>query len=181
VELTAIVGCEVWFMVLILRISDLDEWKREARRNKSLSMKELVRRADRIEQKLEKHMSQHSSAAKIGGDGFPDSDPNAPGNKFKRLVYCFTEIFACSALIYVHVVVSGLNWGLPEIQQAVARSLPAFSTLPAPFWFRFLAWTFCITGCLAVNSQVDTHRSFVTAAGIDELSALGCWKAPGIM
>lgn len=92
-----------------------------------------------------------------------------------------THVSACSALIYLHVVVSGFNPELPEIRECVSSSIEAFKSLPDPQFVGSLAWPFCITGCLATRREQDFFRDLLPAAGIDAQSVGSCWTALQVM
>jgi hypothetical protein len=53
VQLQHLVGCENWAMMIICEIAVLEDWKRQMMKDGVLSVRELVRRAGAIEERLE--------------------------------------------------------------------------------------------------------------------------------
>ena len=78
-----------------------------------------------------------------------------------------TYIFVCSALTYLHVVVSGARPDLPEIRECISKSIKAFQSLPDPTWVRHLVWAFRIASCMAATDEEDEFRDIASAAFLD--------------
>ena len=70
-----------------------------------------------------------------------------------------TELFALSAITYLHVVLSG---AYPELD-----TIYDFKDL-ADTKSLHLVWPFCISGCLALDGQHAICPGLVYAAGITE-------------
>lgn len=146
VNLTKVIGCENWVLVMILEISILDTWKKHAESTHTLSTIELVRRGEQIESFLRDkldHLERQSSM---------DIRVQA------------ARIFALSALTYLYVVVSGPYPELPEIRRSVSQTISAFGSLPKATLLQNLVWPFCVTGCLALDEQQVIFRNLLACA-----------------
>jgi hypothetical protein len=155
-------GCENWAMLLIMDIAVLDEWKKSVQASGKLSMSQLVSRGVQIEKRLGDGLDKNSGT--IGGfrEHSITSNANHLGYDSKYTSCVITRIFACSALVYLHVVVSGAFPELPEIRASVSRTIAAFQMLPDQGLVRSLTWPFCIAGCMALPEQEDFFRDIVS-------------------
>ncbi len=92
-----------------------------------------------------------------------------------------TTIFAHATLIYLHVVVSGWNTDLIELQESVARVIHFLKSLPDQGQLSNLAWPLCIAGCVARKEDEEFFRSMVMRASSDVLYVGNIWNAFQIM
>lgn len=141
INLDKLMGCENWTMCIISDIAMLNQSKETSHKettqnDNKLSMHQLAVQGAEIEQRLEEGLEKSAT------EGLKSKD-----------VHNITRIFACAALVYLHVVVSGPDPHLPKIQSAVSRTIKAFQSLPDPAVMRNLVWPFCIAGCMAVEEQ----------------------------
>ena len=167
IELDRVMGCENWVMILIARISLLEEWKRDMQRNGRLSMVELSTRGSEIEKMLNSGLASQTLF------------PSAPVLEScpSRYTSIITRIFAYTALTYLHTVVSGAHPKLAEIKASASITIAAFSNLPVPKLLQNLVWPFCITGCMASRDQDSFFRNLIVSAGVDEECPGNYWKA----
>lgn len=192
--LDKLMGCENWVMLSIRDITALDCWKARMQENNQLSILELASRASRIEAKLENGLEVNFNTANnpdvsemdICGQVAQTYDSFLLEYGSKDVRPLVTRIFACSALVYLHTVVSGANPDLPEIHQNVSRAIAAFQALSNPNLVRGLAWPMCIAGCMASREQRNCFRDIASRNNIDRF-AFGsskhafnimeeCWK-----
>jgi hypothetical protein len=117
-------GCPDDVMLAIAEVSALAHWKDAEVRNKSLSVRELVRRGDEIERKLRQHSVDHASYTEV--DQVPlhpsltpthvsdagHAVPTFPDEKLRRLA---ASIFREAALLYLHTVLSDNYPGACEL------------------------------------------------------------------
>ena len=167
IELDKVMGCENWAMILVARISLLEEWKLDMQRNGRLSMAQLSTRGSEIEKMLNSGLASQTLCP---------SDPvleNCPS----RYTSTITRIFAYTALTYLHTVVSGAHPELTEIKASVSITIAAFSNLPVPKLLQNLVWSFCITGCMASRDQDSFFRNLIASAGVDGECPGNYWKA----
>ncbi|KIM92742.1 hypothetical protein OIDMADRAFT_185052 [Oidiodendron maius Zn] len=180
-QFKTLMGCENWVMVLIIKISALDEWKKESERHgRRLSMMELVRRATKIEECLKNKLAYNPM----------NFDPPTPhsnssrtthSEKFSGYSSVVTRIFARSTLTYLYVVISGAYPELQEIRESVEATIASFRELPHAWLLSSLVWPFCITGCLALKEQQFFFRDLVARAGMNENISSTCQKALQVM
>ncbi|KAH8592114.1 fungal-specific transcription factor domain-containing protein [Bisporella sp. PMI_857] len=181
VDLGALVGCDNWIVLTILKTTALYHWKQERERDGKLSLAELVRRSEPLERRLKQSLSKPPNSmyqSMISGD--PSS---IYGNSQRDII---TRIFVGSTLSYLHFVVSGPHPELVEMRESVTMTIEAFKKLPHPWLLRSLAWSFCVTGCFALPEERSLLRNLVTVARVDGPTggSLGkalevveqCWK-----
>jgi hypothetical protein len=163
IQLDKLMGCENWAMLLIMDIAVLNEWKKNSQASGKLSMRQLVSRGVQIEKRLEDELEKNTST--IGGfrEHPMPSNANSMESDSEYISCVITRIFACSALVYLHVVVSGPYPVLPEIRTSVSRTIAAFQMLPDQGVVRSLAWPFCIAGCMALPEQEDFFRNIISS------------------
>jgi hypothetical protein len=183
IHLEDLVGCENWVVALIFRISELGNWKRESESNCRLSIRELAKRGAEIDACLQENLSNISHRSTIQEDSPPGVSNASFSGSTKAAI---TTIFALSALTYLHVVVSGPIFDLPEIAESVTRTVAEFAKVRDAGLLQFLVWPFCVTGCLASEEQQSVFRNLISAQKITE-STVGthmgalklmeeCWK-----
>jgi hypothetical protein len=177
IHLEALIGCENWVIVLIFRISELRNWKRELESNHRLSISELAKQGADIEACLQERLGKMSTQNTVQEGGFSGATRRYP--KSARAV--ITRIFALSALTYLHVIVSGPISELPEITDSVTRTIAEFSDLSDARSLRYLVWPFCITGCLASKEQHGFFRDLISAGDISERTVGACMGAFKVM
>jgi hypothetical protein len=174
-------------MVLIKDIAALKEWKISSQKKGCISMRELIGQATQIEQSLENGLSRYLEMPEdllTGGKTYLDAttSPNIGS------IHLITSIFACSALTYLHVVVSGAHPELPEIQESVSRTIKMFKRICDESVMLALTWPFCVTGCMAMGGQENFFRDIAgSAEGSNGLASFGnikrcfsiveeCWR-----
>ncbi|KAF9761045.1 hypothetical protein IL306_003986 [Fusarium sp. DS 682] len=149
-------GCENWVFLCIAEIVALDVWKKETKRNGTFSFMALVQRAGKIIEKLEQGLASLSEA---------QDAIHQPDELFAKLTllrnmrppheayHSITRIWANAARLYLIVVLSGWHPEASEVIELVSSNLKLLQGLSTPSWLMTLAWPFCITGCLASESQ----------------------------
>lgn len=164
IQLDQITGCRNEVMLLIVQILNLQRWKHHASLQKELSIRELAMRAKGIEDELLKHLTcfSHNNTS---------SGPRRDKSRSAQVIDEITLIFACSAISYLHVVVSGLQPSLPEIRSSVAQTITAIGKLSDKTMLGSnLVWPICITGCLVNKDQERFFRLLQSRVMDDHLS-----------
>ncbi|GFF55172.1 hypothetical protein IFM46972_10202 [Aspergillus udagawae] len=177
ISLESIMGCSNSVMALIFEISSLDRWKEESQAVRKLSIIDLAERGRHIEERLRQEL--------VDMDTLPETGPSllnrsgvlsAPANPEVN------RLFTLSALIYLHVVISGAHPELPEIADAVSQAIAVFKGLWDPRLLKsVLVWPFCVSGCLALGEQQNFFRDLFSAAEITESTVGTCFEAYKIM
>ncbi|KAK3362466.1 fungal-specific transcription factor domain-containing protein [Lasiosphaeria hispida] len=174
INLQEFAGLQNWIVIGIGEIAALDAWKKEMKKNGSLSVTQLVTRAGTIEASLRAHISELEMPAK--------PDPDANMNPLAQYISHMSQnslisslmmeatgsinhVWAQATLTYLNVVVSGWQPASPEIRSSVASSMRMFMDLPSPGCLRTLVWPFTITGCMAAPEEEQTFRDLVAAMG----------------
>jgi hypothetical protein len=155
-QLSRYLGCQNWVISAIAETAALSEWKTEARITGSLSILELVKRAQRIEKILDEGMLSINNCK-------PKSS-NAKHNKLWQ--YCnhlrpppcvssadATEIWSCATRVYLAVVVSGWQPSNPEIRTGVQEMLRFLRNIHSPSHLRTFSWPIVVSGCLAAPGE----------------------------
>jgi hypothetical protein len=130
----------------ILRIAELEAWKRAAVQGGCLSVVELVRRAGEIESLL-----QSQSLLSTAVESFPR--PNQRPSVSEGVMSQLLEIFTRAALVHLHVIVAGAGRKIPEICTQVQEAVRLFVNVSAVHTLVHLAWPFCVVGCLAMGDD----------------------------
>ena len=138
IQLEKVMGCENWVMLTILDIAILNEKKQNLAKEGNLAVCELEAQGTEIERRLENGLAQ------------------IPTKKHEtKDIQTVTNIFACSALIYLDVVMSGANPELHKIRSAVQRTIEALYSVPDHKLLRYLIWPVCIAACMATEEYYD--------------------------
>jgi Fungal specific transcription factor domain len=114
-------------LLAIAEVSSLAAWKAQEIRNGSLSVRELIRRGDDIEQQLRQHSIEpanffaerdqvplHPSLPSMGVQGTSSSCPSSSGTRpfpdeeMRRVV---ARLFREAVVLYLHTVLSDSNPG----------------------------------------------------------------------
>jgi hypothetical protein len=172
IRLETLMGCRNWAMILIFEISLLDDWKKEAEKAHKLSIIELAKRGGQIEERLREKLADIDDTPPTG-----TSLGNTYGMFSASTHTEITKIFALSAMIYLHVVMSGAHPELPEIKESVSNTIVAFQSLTDTKLLRNLVWLFCISGCLALEGQQGFFRDLISAAEITQSTVGTCLEA----
>lgn len=184
VSLESHTGCRDSVMALILEISLLDKWKREAQSANKLSFVDLVKRGDGIRDRLRQELAaiegkNHSWA---GGESLlATSSAVATANTPTPTHPDISKVFVLGAITYLHVVISGPYPEVPEIAESISETVLAFKGLKDPRLLRSLVWPFCISGCLALEKHYDFFRGLVSRADITQHATGVCLEALEIM
>lgn len=165
--LDKIMGCKNWAMLLIMDIAFLDDWKKNLQISAQLSMRELVTRATHIERRLEDGIRDNSSRLSQLTNHSISSILGTGIQEPTLLILLITRIFACSALVYLDVVVSGAYPEMPEIRKNVSRTIEAFRALPETAIINSLTWAYCIAGCMAIEEEQMFFRGLAVSSDGD--------------
>lgn len=203
INLHEFVGVQNWVVASIADIAALDAWKKERKKNGSLSITELVSRAQPIKQRL---LASLHALDEEDADAEPDgqtttssssssssSGPVQPPLLQQQQPYfgggilaggrttttattgVHTRIWAHAALAYLGVVVSGWQAWSGEVRGPVGRVVALLRRLPGRDCLRTLAWPFTVAGCLADRRQERVLRDMAAeaAAAAGPLRAFG--------
>jgi C6 transcription factor Pro1 len=171
----ALAGCPDEAMLAIAEVSALAHWKAQEQQSGTLSVRELIRRGDAIEQQLRRPDAVVAAGSPPGvtlperrgslpGPGPPP--PQAfPSEEMRRIA---AEIYREAVILYLHTVLSdshpgarqsplphpprGLTartTGVPEIMQQVAVIARLLGQLPPSELDRSLVFPLCFAGCMA--------------------------------
>jgi len=162
------IGCENWVILQIGEISALDAWKKSMKKAGKLDMMELVARTAAIKQALLSNLARLDAAANMPrsnclglfnlyNDQFPAMPMPGGCTAF------VTRVWACAALLYLSVMVSGWQPGSVGIRENVVRTLALLEQMPAPELLRTMVWPFCMAGCLAQPEEECRFRAMADA------------------
>ncbi|KAL8936304.1 MAG: hypothetical protein Q9216_004998 [Gyalolechia sp. 2 TL-2023] len=172
ISLESVSGCRTSIMALIFEISSLDEWKKEAQRAHKLSIVDLAKRGGQIHERLRQEVAAIDGPPSIGLSHYNPSEIARTATHPQ-----ISRIFALAAITYLHVVISGAYAELPEISDSVSETVLAFKCLKDPRQIRNIVWPFCISGCLAPESQYDFFRNLIARAEVTQWGTGTCFEA----
>ncbi|KFX96160.1 hypothetical protein O988_05448 [Pseudogymnoascus sp. VKM F-3808] len=164
-----LMGCESWLMRLILEIAILCESKKRHENSGALRMQELVHRATDIKARIELGLTM-SYGYPHGGAMVDNTATTMISHASAPPVQHITRVFACGALVYLQVFISGPHPKIAEIQQGVSRTMAALNTLPDKDLVRNLLWPVCIAGCMATAEHELYWRNLVSSVGEERWS-----------
>lgn len=167
-------GCSKAALILILEVSQLDTWKKRADQTRKLSLIELVRRGDQIERCCREELTRLESSTSAAVVLDHDAGMTTKSTEVSK-------IFTLAAITYLHIVISGANPELPEVQRGVADTMAAFQRLTDVKLLRNLIWPLCVTGSMALEGQYGFFLSLVATADATRTCFGTCIEALGIM
>ncbi|KFY98851.1 hypothetical protein V498_01179 [Pseudogymnoascus sp. VKM F-4517 (FW-2822)] len=168
IYLDKIMGCENWAMLLIMEIAFLDDWKKNLQISAQLSMRELVTRAAQIERRLEDGIRDNSTTlSKLTNRSISSTILGTGVQEQTHLILLITRVFACSAHVYLDVVVSGAYPEMPGIRESVSRTIEALRALPEMAISNSLTWAYCIAGCMAIEEEQTFFRGLAVSSDGD--------------
>ena len=151
-------------MMSLLDISHLEHWKREAQKTGTLSLEELLHRADNIEKRLRLNLLQVSSEVSSLNSQAADSS-------------LVTSVFAHAALVYLRVAVFGGHPSIPEIHNTVSIALDLLESLPLRLQIR-VCWPIGIIGCMiAEEAKQKKFRELYDRGQAERVKLGAVWKA----
>lgn len=171
------VGCQNWILRGISETSALDQWKKKAKRDGTLDIMELVRRATSIQKDLRQgsvKLAEVASSSKLSSFQSPyqplefllrSNIPNGLTASQRTDQAVVSQIWAQAAQVYLNTVLSGWQPRNTLLRAHVAQALDLLNTIDNPSWLRALAWPFCVTGCFATEEQEKIFRNVANASG----------------
>ncbi|OBT93244.1 hypothetical protein VE01_08809 [Pseudogymnoascus verrucosus] len=172
IKMEDIMGCENHIMLLISEISALQEWKMNCLKDRSFSTWRLVTRSKVILDDLEIAILRLDR--ELDAYGLYCSNDRTI-YQTKIITGTITNIFACAAVVYLHVVVCGVQPSLLEIRTSVERTITAMQRIQRTDrgkLARGILWPVCVAGCLAEGPKQSFFREFVRAA-VDDAIGFG--------
>lgn len=148
-RLRDLLGCEDWVLMTVLEISVLNDWKLQMNTDGTLSMRDLIRRADVIETVLNDGIKSAAAA---------ESSLRSFNERQQHMV---TNLYLNAALVFLHVVVSGFYPSVTEIHQSVLQTLRALEYMEEHSPIYFPVWPYCVAGCLAQEDDYPRFRALV--------------------
>jgi C6 transcription factor Pro1 len=154
IDFSRVTRCPNWVMSSIMKICHLDKWRDDQEREGKLSIPKLVERANIIETELKSKSFEAASPLSLARHRAAAAFEWNPMQQVSDLI---TPVYVSSALTYLHVVVSGPHPNLPETRESVSKTIAKLQGLPLTLRMRFVAWPFCVSGCMATE---DDYRFF---------------------
>ncbi|KAE8152269.1 fungal-specific transcription factor domain-containing protein [Aspergillus avenaceus] len=160
IHMDTISDCESSVANALCKIADLQRWKQQAQTNKTLSIIQLATRASDLNQPLVAQVTNLTSMQQ-------DSPAQTEGfdtilrDWISNIKHDITLVFAYAALIYLHVVVSGPNPHLPEINSLIKDSMEPIQVLARKRMLRHVSWPVCVIACFASTDERQIIREFI--------------------
>jgi len=160
-------GCRNWLLRTLLNVYSLRDWKENTKAVGTLSLWELMVKAQEIKQSLESDIA--FNLEEINKDVQKLGDDRDERGKLRHSHYdilVVTHIFACAVSILLEVVVSGALPKLPEIKHEMDRAIESYAYINNPDLLYVLRWPLYVTGCLAGLEQQDFFRSLLLSPNL---------------
>ncbi|KAI1775145.1 fungal-specific transcription factor domain-containing protein [Hypoxylon cercidicola] len=168
IDLEAAIGCQNWALLQVGEISALDAWKQQCKRDGSLDVMELVRRASAIKDSLETHLTRLDTEPRVISNEVTGqmvaftADFTQQSETLANLSPVVTRVWAHAALVYLSVVVSGWQPAGSDVRYHVGRVIELLTRqISPPVLLRTMVWPFCVAGCLAEPAQEARLREMV--------------------
>ncbi|KAF1738396.1 hypothetical protein CRV24_000321 [Beauveria bassiana] len=150
-----VAGFDCRVLVVLMDAVEVAIWKGDQDAKNRLSMRELVSKTEAILSKI--------------------------GHRIQGVTNAQTLIYAHAVAIYIHTITSGCHPGVPEIRDALEKSVPQWDKVSfGAGELRCMSWAFCVSASLATGA----HRSvFVnvlaeaSAADPSSAATVACLKA----
>lgn len=170
-----LLGCRAWVINNFIDAGELLLWANEKRVQQCLSIRELARRAQALEHRLERgirhdiepaqDLEQYLASSHTSGQSAPNEPHGSPTREDKdgsrdRILTCISHIYALAILTYVYVTVEGFQPHMPEIYTNVRRTLGAFRAIPpheVETVMPRLIWPLTITGFMVGDDAGERH------------------------
>jgi hypothetical protein len=162
VDIGNLTGCDNAVLKCICQITDLGVWKAEAEAAGVLSVYELVQRGATIQQELDNAAASHLSLT-VGTPPINGVVTGGLDTHKEKLLY-ISSAFRHAAGLYLHVLVSGPNPRLPEIQKAVGETRIQLQHLIDVEMLGYAAWPLCVAACLAPVENQEGFESLLPRA-----------------
>lgn len=177
------IGMHNGVLQMLSDVTALDAWRKEQRRAGSLSIHELLAKAQTVGDALKVMVAQVEEVVAGGceaaanafpkpfnllGELEPPSPDDLPGHPVHNLIWIL------ATQTYLHLVTSGWQPSCPEIARNQARMTDLFKSLSRTTALRSLALPLCVAGCLAAPEEEETYRQIV--AGMGSLRIFGTVK-----
>ncbi|KAH8831449.1 fungal-specific transcription factor domain-containing protein [Flagelloscypha sp. PMI_526] len=162
VGMDSLSGCPDDAMMGFIDVSTLAFWKATQRRKGILSLRELIRRGDAIEERLQQHHMEFPAQAEDVplhpnlASTMNTAEGSLPNEEMRVTI---RKIFRETVSLYLQVVVNDANPGVTEIRNCVNNIVHLFDQLPTSIADRALVLPICLAGCMAEDSrQRDTFK-----------------------
>lgn len=164
IDLANVMGCRSWAMEIIGQIAALSAWKQElVTEGRGVSIWKLVERGSAIQARLESEIVTLQAEAVRGYHSSTTSSVQS----------AITYAFACGALVYLHVTVSGAHPSLTEMKSSVSQTLSALYNLVRVSndnqAIRGVVWPLCVAGCMVdlETGLQEEYRNLILDMGDD--------------
>ncbi|KAJ7592928.1 fungal-specific transcription factor domain-containing protein [Mycena floridula] len=158
-QMETLTGCPDEALLGIAEVSALAHWKLAEQRRGTLSFRELIRRGDEIEQRLQRHSSDALNFREQS-PLHPNLTQAAADSSFSSVEsqQYLTSVFRETVMLYLHTILSEANPAVPEISSAVDQVIKRLQ-VTAPFDLdRALVFPICLAACMTDDS---TQRDFL--------------------
>ncbi|KAF5376163.1 hypothetical protein D9757_009338 [Collybiopsis confluens] len=160
-QMETLTGCPDDALLAIAEISTLAHWKNTQRRNGTLNYRELVRRGDEIEKRLQQHLG-NSPAFEEDAPLHPNllqpsrsTDIIAQSPEVRKIL---ATIFRSTASLYLHTVLHDSNPGVSDISASVDNIVQYVHQLLPSNTDRVIVFPICLAACMTDDSR---HRDFL--------------------
>lgn len=157
INLEGYVGCQNWVLMAIAESSALGSWKKISDEAGTLSIVDLVRRAEPIFQKLDDGLARLSQAPTTLNRPTPFLSEQYYNQEHLNNTRA-TRIWALAAKIYLTGIVSGWQPRSQPIRDSVSLALSSLQEISSPSMLRALAWPLFVVSCLASREQQEAFR-----------------------
>ncbi|KIK66589.1 hypothetical protein GYMLUDRAFT_157062 [Collybiopsis luxurians FD-317 M1] len=159
-HMEALTGCPDDALLAIAEISTLAHWKSTERRNGTLNYRELVRRGDEVEKRLQQRPGTPTfeEDAPLHPNLLQPSrstDITSPSPEIRKIL---AAVFRTAASLYLHTVLHDSNPGVSDISASVDNIVKLIHQLLPSNTDRVIVFPICLAACMTDDSR---HRDFL--------------------
>ena len=153
IQFSCITRCQNWVVVCLLKVLELQTWKRGVQVMQRHSAWDIMEKAMTIRQSLEIGITTASLRL-----SHPNKHPNPirgfnSSSNSEHDVTLVTYVYACTTAIILEVIVSGAHPDLSAIQKHVAAIVMVLSAVQNSRLLDSLCSALCISGCMVDSSR----------------------------
>lgn len=184
IPMETVLGCPNWLLNTLLDLYLLRDWKKDTKTTGTLSLRELIRRAQPIKENLESAISHNLEELNKHKQELECRNSDNIDLHLDYDISVVTHIFACAVSVFLEVIVSGALPKLPEIRNEVRRALESYAYINDSDLLNVLRWPLCITGSVAEPDQYDFFRALLSSPNVARIEAFRqslelleeCWR-----
>ncbi|KAB8289996.1 hypothetical protein EYC80_010323 [Monilinia laxa] len=175
IQLTSIMGCENWVMIMISEIAWLGTWRRKHEKDRTAEFTQQLLTTERnIRHRLESKNAETLKELTALRSIYRGPPPHYHTDLYTKHTthVIITHIFACTALIYLQMAIKD-HLKPSDIDPHLHNTINAMRMIPNPQMFRGLVWPLAVAGCVASSPQDQAFFREVSRGAVADSGSFG--------